>query len=120
MQNLRYILFVLAIVVGIALGLLYGLVISPVQLVDTTPETLRTDYKTDYVLMVAEAYSVEQDAYQAIFRLAKLGDVPPIELVNQALAFALEAGYPPEDLLLMHDLGQDMETWNPDLGVGNP
>ena len=120
MQNLRYILFGLAIIVGVALGLLYGLVISPLELVDTSPETLRADFKTDYVLMVAEAYSVDNDAYLAIYRLAKLGDDPPIDLVNQALAFAFEVGYPPEDLLLMHDLGEDMKTWNPDLWTGNP
>lgn len=120
MRNLRYILFGLAIIVGVSLGLLYGLVISPVELVDTSPETLRADYKTDYVLMVAEAYSVEENAYLAIYRLAKLGNAPPIDLVNQALAFAFEMGYPAEDLMVMHDLGEDMKTWNPDLWTGNP
>ena len=120
MQSLRYLFFILAIIGGLALGLFYGLVVSPVQLVDTSPASLRMDYKTDYVLMVAEAYSLDQDAYLAVVRIAKLGDEHPVDLVNQALAFALEAGYTPEDLVLMHDLAQDLETWNPDLGISSP
>ena len=47
----RWILFIFAILVGAGLGLLYGWVINPVDYVDTTPDTLRIDYKTDYVLM---------------------------------------------------------------------
>jgi hypothetical protein len=120
MQNLRYLFFILAIIAGLALGLFYGLVVSPVELVDTSPESLRMDYKTDYVLMVAEAYTIDQDGYLAVVRIAKLGDAHPVELVNEALAFALESGYTPEDLVLMHDLAKDLETWNPDLGIGGP
>ena len=120
MQNLRYLFFILAIIAGLALGLFYGLVVSPVELVDTSPGSLRMDYKTDYVLMVAEAYSVDQDGYLAVVRIAKLGDAHPVDLVNETLAFALEAGYTPEDLVLMYDLAKDLETWNPDLGIGSP
>ena len=47
-------------IIGIALGLLYGWVIEPVKFVDTTPASLRADYQTDYVLMVAEAYRSDQ------------------------------------------------------------
>jgi hypothetical protein len=49
----RWTRFLIAIAVGLALGLLYGWVLSPVKYVDTTPNTLRADYQTDYVLMVA-------------------------------------------------------------------
>jgi hypothetical protein len=120
MQNLRYLFFILAIIGGLALGLFFGLVVSPVELVDTSPGSLRMDFKTDYVLMVAEAYSIDQDAYRAVVRIAKLGDAHPVDLVNQALAFALESEYTTEDLVLMYDLAKDLETWNPDLGIGNP
>ena len=41
---------------GIGLGLLYGWVIDPADFFDLTPDTLRADYKADYVLMTAEAY----------------------------------------------------------------
>ena len=57
----RWILFIIAILAGAGLGLLYGWVINPVDYVDTAPDTLRIDYKTDFVLMVAEAYQGESD-----------------------------------------------------------
>ena len=120
MSYSRYILFVLAVIIGAAMGIFYARVISPLELIDTSPETLRIDYKTDYVLMVAETYSVEQDPVMAAFRLGKLGDDRPVELISQALSFALDVGYAHEDLLLMRDLGEVMATWNPDLDLGGP
>ena len=47
----------LVLLLGIALGLLVGWVLVPIQYVDTTPDTLRGDYRADYVLMVAESLS---------------------------------------------------------------
>ena len=36
----------------------YGWVVNPVEYIDIAPESPRVDYKTDYVLMTAEAYNV--------------------------------------------------------------
>lgn len=118
MPYLRYLSFALAIVLGIALGAYYGLEISPVNLVDTTPDTLRIDYKTDYVLMVAEAYSYEQDANLAVRRLGLLGSNPPIETIQEALVFAVDAGYSLEDLEKMAALEKALSTWTPALEGG--
>jgi hypothetical protein len=57
----RWFFFLVAIAFGVVLGLLYGWVLSPVEFVDTTPDTLGRYYKSDYVLMVAEAYKAERD-----------------------------------------------------------
>lgn len=111
MNMLRYILFVFAVILGIALGVFYGREVNPVELVDASPDALRVDYKTDYVLMVAEVYDYEADAALAVRQLALLGSSPPDEIVNQALAFALEHNYQPEDLVLMRDLGDALSTW---------
>lgn len=100
----RWIGFLLAIAVGVGLGLLYGWVINPVEYTDTAPNTLRIDYKTDYVLMVAEAYQTEKDLPLALRRLALLGNAPPEQVVQQALLFARQAGYLETDLAKMQDL----------------
>jgi hypothetical protein len=118
MNMLRYILFVFAIILGLALGVFYGREVNPVELVDASPDTLRVDFKTDYVLMVAEVYDTEQDAVLAVRQLALLGSRPPADLVNDALAFALEEGYQPEDLVLMRDLADALATWNAGLEAG--
>lgn len=115
----RYIYFVGAIIVGIGIGLYYGWVVSPVQFFDTTPATLRIDYQTDYVLMVAEAYVSEQDATLAVERLYFLGAANPTEIVQQAIVYAVQVGYAPEDLAIMCELGEAARTWNsvPDVSL---
>ena len=116
----RYAYFVIAIIVGLGLGLFYGWVISPVELVETSPSSLRADYRTDYVLMVAEAYSVDANLSLAVRRLGLLGDESPVESVEQATVFAVEYGYAPADLVLIQDLGNVMRTWSPALEPSEP
>lgn len=111
----RWVYFLVAILVGLAVGLYYGWVISPVQYVDTAPDTLREDYQVDYVLMVAEAYQVEDDLARAVRRLALLGGDLPEEIVGDAIAGARALGYTDEDLALMETLRDDLLTWNPSL-----
>ncbi|MBI3172634.1 MAG: hypothetical protein HYZ25_02870 [Chloroflexi bacterium] len=107
----RWTLPLLALLIGIALGLVYGWGISPVEYVDTTPDTLRADYRADYVLMVAEAYQAEQNPDLAVRRLAVLGSQPPGELASQALADARKIGYSEADLALMQKLTTAMQAW---------
>lgn len=111
----RWLLFLIAIAVGIAAGLTYGWVINPVEYVDTTPGSLREDYKADYVLMVAEAYAAEADLGLAARRLALLGDTPPVETVRQAMIYAtrVQPGYAEADLDLMSRLASDLQSWDP-------
>ncbi|UCF61533.1 MAG: hypothetical protein JSV37_02300, partial [Anaerolineaceae bacterium] len=66
------------LIIGLVVGLIYGWVLRPVEYVDTAPDTLREDYRTDYVLMVAEAYAGDGDLDLAQIRLATLGPQPPI------------------------------------------
>ena len=61
MKSNRWLLILIALIAGIGIGLAYGWVVDPVDFFDLTPDTLRADYKTDYVLMTAEAYRAEQD-----------------------------------------------------------
>ena len=107
----RRVWFVIVIVLGVALGLAFGWVINPAQYLETNLATLRPDYKTDYVLMVAEAYHAEGDLTAAARRLAVLGDIPPLEMVQQAIVFANQAGYTPLDVDLMLKLAQGLKTW---------
>jgi hypothetical protein len=109
----RWVRFFIAIVLGIGLGLAYGWLVSPVRYVDTTPDTLRIDYKTDYVLMAAEAYQAEGNLDQAVRRLAVLGSAPPAELVYQAILFAQKAGYTETDLGLLQALLNDLTAQVP-------
>jgi hypothetical protein len=116
----RWIRFVIAIVLGIGLGLAYGWVLSPVQYVDTAPDSLRADFKTDYVLMVAEAFNADENLALAVRRLALLGGETPEVIVVSAIRVGEGLGYYPDDLGLMEDLRKSLRTWNPSLEVPTP
>jgi hypothetical protein len=104
----RWIRFFIVLAIGFGIGLLYGWVIDPVEYVDTLPESLRDDYKTDYVLMVAEEYQSTRDLATARQRLSILGDASPENLVEGAMFFAVQSGYTPTDLGLLRDLSDSL------------
>jgi hypothetical protein len=104
----RWIGFLIAIAGGISLGLIYGWVINPIEYVDTSPGTLKFDYKTDYVLMVAETYRSDGDLPAAARRLALLQEMPLSNLVYRALLFAQKVGYSDEDLAQLEELHQEL------------
>lgn len=97
--------FLLSLLLGLALGLLYGWVIDPVRYVDTSPQFLRLDYRTDYVLMVAETYAAGRDLQAATRALLLLApQASPAETATQALTYARQAGYDPRDLAQLEAL----------------
>lgn len=73
----KWIMVGIAVVIGIALGLLYGWVISPVQWKDATPGLLRPDLRADYLRMAIDSYTVNKDVNLAISRYKALGDAGP-------------------------------------------
>lgn len=109
----RWMKFLIVIVVGIIIGLYYSWIVNPVQLGETTPNSLRLDYRADYVLMIAEIYQMEQDPAMATQRLARLGQDPAPQIVQQAVIYAEQAGYPPVDINLLVQLRDALQTWNP-------
>ncbi len=116
----RWISILIATTLGIVVGLLYGWMIDPVQFTDTTPDALRIDYRTDYVLMVAEAYQTEQSEDEAARRLAILGSQSPALLVGEAYNYARTANYAEADLALLQELSFAMQAWQPIPGTTLP
>jgi hypothetical protein len=116
----RWSKFLIALILGAAAGLFYGWVVNPVEYVDIAPVSLRVDYKTDYVLMVAEAYQVDHDMGLAVRRLAQLGSSAPKDIVANALNYALQHDYAHQDLSLFQLLSEDLLTWNPNQEVPTP
>lgn len=114
----RWILFLIVVLLGGALGLVYGWVVNPVEYVDTTPDSLRADFKADYVLMVAESYHANGDVALAARRLALLGGPNLTETVREAMVFGGQAGYAEDDLALLAQLASDLQTWDPILELG--
>ena len=119
MSASRWIYFIVAIVAGLALGLLYGWVISPVKYVDTTPATLRADFKADYTLMVAETYQHDGNLESAAQYLGILNNQPPAQLVSEAMVFAKQNKFYQEDIDLLQNLNSALKSWKQP-GGGQP
>ena len=112
MKSYRWIFIALALLAGIGIGLAYGWVIDPVDFFDLTPDTLRADYKSDYVLMVAEAYRVERDPGLAARRLGIFGTQSPSTIAASGLAYARANGFSDSDITLMQELVTAMQAWS--------
>jgi hypothetical protein len=100
----------LGFVFGLVLGLLYGWVVRPVEYVDTAPDTLHPEYRTDFVLMVAETYAADRDLGRAQIRLASLGPQAPLESVESSILYAVERGFSPSDLSTLNRLAIDLRS----------
>jgi hypothetical protein len=107
----RWVRFIIAIILGIGLGLVYGWVIDPPEYTNTSPSDLRQDFKTDYVLMVAEMYQAEGDAQAAARRLTYLGNQDATKTIQAAIDFANEhTDYPQSDLRLIQSLLEGVQS----------
>ena len=112
MKPSRWLFIFIALVLGVGMGLAYGWFVDPVEFFDLTPDTLRADYKADYVLMVAEAYRAEQDPGLAARRLAILGSRSPSAIASEGLTFARENGFADSDIVLIQELVTAMQAWS--------
>ncbi|MGB6421806.1 MAG: hypothetical protein WBF05_08195, partial [Anaerolineales bacterium] len=81
------------VVLGIMLGILFAWVISPVEYVDTAPESLTNEFKDQYRVLIASAYIANGDLVRAKARLELL-DEADIYLVvaEQAQQMLAEGG----------------------------
>ena len=111
-RRYRWIFILLALAVGIGMGLAYGWFVDPVDFFDTTPDTLRADYKADYVLMTAEAYRLEQDPGLAARRLAIFGTQSPSAIAASGLDYARANGFSDSDIALIQELVTALQAWS--------
>ncbi|NIS81425.1 MAG: hypothetical protein GTO14_14760 [Anaerolineales bacterium] len=71
--NRKIVIALLALILGIALGLVYAWVVSPVEWINGVPSQLRRDLQVDYLRMVIDSHAINQDDDLANERYANLG-----------------------------------------------
>ena len=104
-KGTRVLLFILMIAVGAGAGLAYGWLLKPAAAPQEADlSRLRADFKTDLVLMAAEQFAETQDPLLALDELAKVEPKNPYSLLVNAINYAQEVGYQPEDLAKMQAL----------------
>jgi hypothetical protein len=110
----------LGLLLGAAIGLIYGWVIRPVEQTGIAPQSLKQEYRVDYVLMVAETYADDQELEQARVRLASLGPDNPINYVLEAINYGVEQAFAYEDLQILNRLVIDLRNNPPSAEIGSP
>jgi hypothetical protein len=104
-KRTRLVGFIVFILIGSILGLIYGWVINPAEVKNTTLSSMRTDFKADYVVMVSEIYATDHDLNTAIEHLNEITtgeDVIPT--VQEALLVGQQFGYSDREMRAMADL----------------
>ena len=104
-KGTRVLLFILMIAIGAGLGLAYSWLLKPAAAPQGADlPRLRSDFKTDLVLMAAEQFAETQDPLLALDELAKVEPDDPYSLLVNAINYAQGVGYQPEDLAKMQAL----------------
>jgi len=105
------VLVILSLTTGLGLGLVIGWVIMPVKYVDTAFADLRVESKEEYILLVASAYTCDQDLEKARTRLSFLEAPNVNQWVADMVDRYIDEGRDQEDLqalvALAHGLGVD-------------
>ncbi len=117
----RRLLEALAILaIGFAAGLLYAWVISPIRYVDTTPDTLRSDFKDQFRTAIAAAYAATHNLDRARARLVLLGDQDPVQALTAQAQRMLAAGLPFEIAQQVAQLATDLASGTASLPQSPP
>jgi len=119
MQN-RLLPLIIGLISGALIAVVYGWLVRPVEYIDTSPDSLRIDFRTDYVLMVAESYFADQDLTLAQVRLAALGPQAPDTYVTQSIDYALEHSFSQADLGQLNALAIALRALPQPGGIGPP
>lgn len=120
MRPSRILWFIVAIVFGLLVGLLAGWVLFPPDINSSRPDSLRADYKADYVLMSAEIYAQDKNIDAAANRLKLINQDNPIHAVQEAILTAQQLQYTSADMQLLAHLFTSMETWTPQVESTSP
>ena len=71
----RWLTLVLGFGIGLASGLYYAWLVNPVEYVETAPDSLRADFRADYLGLIASAYTSGGDLVRARTRLGLFPDL---------------------------------------------
>jgi len=107
-------MFSIAIAFGVGTGLLAGWVFfPPASSAAAAPESLRSDFQSDYVLMTAEIYAKDGDVADAAVRLQFLGSQPALDYVQVAILTGQDLGYTQTDMQKLASLFTALQSYAP-------
>lgn len=101
------------IVIGLGSGLFYAWEVEPVIFLDHIPSDLDTQHYHEYLLLIAQTFSVEQDIDVASARLATLAPNNPAGIVAEQTEKMILTGANRADIRAMVELAAALGVTNP-------
>lgn len=109
----RPVALIVGLVLGVALGLLYTWVINPVELVNTYPALMRSDYRQDWVRLVALSTIADGDLTRAQVRLEGLEQEDVTSAIRVLIEEYAAAGRPADTLRSLTALAETLDVYTP-------
>jgi hypothetical protein len=100
---------------GLVIGLYYAWEVEPVVVVDNTPGDLERHHYSEYVLLIAQTFSIEQDVNLARARLSTLSTNNPASIPSEQAENMILTGANPSDIQAMVDLAAALGVTDPSL-----
>jgi hypothetical protein len=94
MKREEWLPIALGLMLGLAIGLYYSWVLNPVEFVETSPASMRDDFKADYLALIASAYTYSGDLARAEARIAIFREPNPAVIFSELAQTRLAMGRP--------------------------
>lgn len=110
---LRRAALIVGLAIGVTLGLVYTWGIAPVELINTYPALLRTDYRWDWVRLTAISYVADGDLEKALARLDGLDHEDVTVMLEKLIEEYATAGRSAEAMRRLTTLAEALDVYTP-------
>jgi hypothetical protein len=98
------------LILGAALGVLVAWGVPQAQPVNTSPASLRADFKDEYRFMIASAYTLTGDLGRAQARLVTLADADPVKALGEQAQRLLAQNSSMERVRILANLSEALQA----------
>jgi hypothetical protein len=98
------------LLIGLALGIAYAWAIAPLEYVDTTPESLRADFKDEYRFLIAFSHRAHGNLERTKARLSLLGDADPVAALGEQAQRMLAGNVEMSRVRILADLAEALQN----------
>ncbi len=110
---LRRAALIVGLVIGLTLGLVYTWGIAPVELTNTYPALLRTDYRWDWVRLTAISYVADGDLERALARLDGLEHEDVAHVLEALIEEYAAIGHSADAMRRLTTLAEALDVYTP-------
>jgi hypothetical protein len=95
--------------IGLLLGVAYAWLAAPLEYVDTSPSSLRSDFKDEYRYLIAASHQATGNLGRTRARLALLGDPDPAAALGEQAQRMLAVNAPMASIRVLADLAETLQ-----------